>query len=370
MPNQVAFIVIDTGFSRESLAGANVLGFYDLLEGRTVLGAPWLDEETIQSFAGDPTGHGSVVLQNLRLKQPDAPLVLIRAFELDGWLIRTGFENHRQTAAGWTEAYIWAVEQCQKRGLLSVANCSFGGFPHAMDGSGWESVQTGRVTGPGRAGHILIAAAGPGDGRAAHASWTTRSGETTTVSLFQERTSTYNFWAGLPGSFGGAPDSLPPDWVLSVLSNGQVIAQYSAVDVPDNIWNHRRQLTFTIDGGGVFELSLTRKLPAGKSKRSNSVRFDCWALDDDVACFRTRVDAHLICEPAIFPQAIAVGLQDGQYSPKQTFPGEKPEVLLAGAGPISFRLPEVCAAVAELLSADPTLDVAGVRALLGKYPRL
>src|SRR5271168_2194811 len=113
MAQQIAYIVIDTGFSAESLSGAPVVGFYDLLTGRTAGGEHCLDHRTLMSFAGDPSGHGSAVLARLRRLAPEAPLVLIRAFDGDTRLIRTTWEGGRQRSCGWTEAYIWAVQLCQ-----------------------------------------------------------------------------------------------------------------------------------------------------------------------------------------------------------------------------------------------------------------
>jgi hypothetical protein len=371
MPHPVAAIIIDTGFSQESLADAQVIAFYDLLNGRTAAGAPFLTSEQIRSFAGDPHGHGSEVLGRLRQITKELPLVLIRAFRggQDSSLIRTGFANGRQVSPGWTEAYIAAVELCQKLGYSTVANCSFGGYTHACDGTGWESFQLGRVTGPGRPGHIVVAAAGPGDGRAAHASWLTFPGEATSIRIFQEGTTTYNFWAGLPAHGQAASKDAPDDWALAVYSYDGVQAVHYGSQIVPNFWNGCRQLTFTVDGAGLFELKLERK-PVANGAQGNALQFDCWTLADGSSYFLNHVDPQLIAEPAVFPQVLAVGLSARKYSGRQAAPDEKPEVLLGGSDAISFRIPEVTAAVAALLASDPLLDIKGVRALLGKYPQL
>jgi hypothetical protein len=77
-----------------------------------------------------------------------------------------------------------------------------------------------------------------------------------------------------------------------------------------------------------------------------------------------------VSAPAVFPNVIAVGLRTVDYSGDQWKPGSKPDVLLPDTGSeISFRTPEVTAAVARLLiETEGNLDVDAVRALLGKYP--
>jgi len=358
--NKAAFIVIDSGFSRESMSGAaRVLGIRDLGEGRTVSGAPFLDAEELNRFANDPMKHGSIVLERLRALDRDAPLVLIRAHGPDQTMTRTAWEGGRQIADGWTEAYLWAVELCQKAGLPSVANCSFGGFTHAMDGTGWESFQLGRATGPGRSGHVLVAAAGPGDGRAVHASWVTESGSATTLEVYQKESTRYNLWAGSPGLNA---------WELEVWRGSDLLRRFHGSDIPVNFWNNRQQLTFTLEGAGEFRFRLIRGDVAGGA--ASELRFDCWVVWGGGAYFLNHVDPTLISEPAVFPQVLSVGLRNGSYSPAQCLPGGKPDVLLEGGGPISFRLPEVTAAVAALLSANPGLDIDGVRSLIGKYTSL
>jgi hypothetical protein len=177
---KLCVIVIDSGFSRESMSGLNILAARDLARGTTVMGTPRLNEEQLDSFACDPLNHGSIVLQRLRQQlqeklsaQPLAAagvaFILLRVFGADNSCIRTCWENGKVVSDGWTEAYLWAVELCESSGYASVANCSFGGFVHAVDGTGWEAHQLARVTGPGKSGHVVVAAAGHGDGRAIHA---------------------------------------------------------------------------------------------------------------------------------------------------------------------------------------------------------
>jgi hypothetical protein len=179
----------------------------------------------------------------------------------------------------------------------------------------------------------VVAAAGPGDGRAAHASWQTAAGGSTTVQLFQQGICRYNLWTG-----AGAGD----DWTLEVFSQNGLAARYTARDIPENFWNGRRQLTFSIEGNGVFHLRVKRH---SAEPAAEAIRFDCWTLTSESSAFHNYIDPVLIAEPAAFPQVISAGLTAGIYSPHQGIPGEKPDVLLDGPGPISFRLPEVTAAV-------------------------
>jgi hypothetical protein len=353
MLGKAVFIVIDSGFSRESISGlTKVIGTGNLDDALFTVGAPFVDAEELNLFAGDPMKHGSIVLERLRELDPDAPFVLIKAYGPDLRLIRTGWADGRQMSPGWTEAYLWAVELCRRVGLPSVANCSFGGFTHASDGTGWESFQLGHATGPGRSGHVVVAAAGPGDGRAVHASWMTAAGDSTTVEVYQAETSQYNLWSALPGVDG---------WTLEVRKDGQAVGYFQGAAIPVNFWNNRQQLMFTVHGSGHFQFVLRREGTAGVANR-----FDCWVVGGAGAAFLNYVDPTLIAEPAIFPHVLSVGLRHGKYAPDQALPGGKPDVLLDGTGAISFRLPEVTALVARLLSVNPGLDVEAVRALIGK----
>jgi hypothetical protein len=148
-----AIIIIDSGFDAGSMKGAeNVIGICDLNDCRTEVGAPFLSQAQLAAFANDPGRHGSIVLEQVRERMPDAPLILIRAIDPEQGLIRTGWSNGVQISPGWTEAYLWAVELATARGMRSVANCSFGGYMHALDGTGWESFQLSKVSGAGKPG--------------------------------------------------------------------------------------------------------------------------------------------------------------------------------------------------------------------------
>lgn len=344
------FIVIDSGFSLESLRDAKVLAVRDLERGVTVIGAPTVGSGALESFAYDPLSHGSIVLQRLRAQAPEVPVILIRAIGADGRIIRTGWNNGNVASDGWTEAYLWAVALCKQRGLTSVANCSFGGITHAADGTGWESHQLSQVLGKDKSGHVLVAAAGPGDGRAVHASWRTPAGSSTWVSVTQNSTTAYNFWAG----------TAHQQWWLTVRSNGEVAGRFDGAGLDANMWNGRQQLTFEVQGDGNVTMEFTLSDSADKL-----LRCDCWVRGESSARFDNYVDSQLIVEPAVYPQVIAVGFQHGSYAPDQNHEGAKPDVLVSGTGEISFRTPEVTATVARLLSDDATLDVDKVRQLLG-----
>lgn len=361
MPNKSALIIIDSGFNEDVLARCqHVIGICDVYEWRTIEGDPSVDRETLRSFAWDPLKHGTLVLERLLECAPGAPLILVRAYGPDRRLIRTQWQNGQQSAPGWTEAYLWAVDLARKRGLTSVGNCSFGGFTHAMDGTGWESFQLGRAIGRGKPGHLLVAAAGPGDGRATHSSWLTAAGSSTAVELFQRQSSQYNFWVS---------DADPADWKLEIWQQATLLRTFQGIDVPPNIWNRRQQVTFYLDGYGDFRLVVSRRDTASGG-RPVDARFDCWVVGGGGASFIDHVDATLIAEPACFPQVLSAGLRGGTYSPSQSLPGGKPDILVSGGGPISFRLPEVTAAAGRLLADEPSLDCDGARALLGKYPDL
>jgi hypothetical protein len=71
-----------------------------------------------------------------------------------------------------------------------------------------------------------------------------------------------------------------------------------------------------------------------------------------------------VTEPAVLPLVIAVGLLDKQYSPHQQEAQAKPDLLLHGQGPVSFRVPEVVVACARLLENQPGMDVTAVLAQL------
>lgn len=354
MKKETAFIIIDTGFSEGVLQSApRIIGFYDLVNRRVVMHdrrEGGLAVPDCKPIARDP-GHGSMVLANLLRLKPDAPIVLIRSHDDDGNLMQTSFQGGIQVADGWTEAYLWAVALCKMRGFNSVANCSFGRFMHAMDGTGWVQHQLSRVTGAGKPGHILVAAAGAGDGRAVHACWLTAGGGMTVVDCAQTGDTTFNFWTDDRDG-----------WTLEVARDGRIEQRHDGNSLPVNFWNNRKQLTFTVPGSGWIQL-VTRCSGSGEQ------RFDCWARGDG-ARFRSHVDANGIVEPAILPAVLAVGFRHGAYADDQRDPGAKPDVLIEGKGMISFNLPRVDAVVADMLSESPGLDLPAVCERLGKFPVL
>ncbi len=244
--NETALIVIDSGFSKESIGRTGrVIAAYDLVKGRSLTGSPTLSAESLDAFAGDPLNHGSIVLDKLACLVPGAPFILIRALSADNHLCRTQWSSGAVVRNGWTEAYRWAVNICRTNGLRSVANCSFGSFADGVAGSGWESFQLAQETGAGKPNHIVVAAA---------------------VSL-------------------------------------------------------------------------------------------------------DRADSVQISAPAVFPQVIGVGMRSATCAAEQMAPGKKPNVLLTGNGPVSFRIPEVTAAAARLLMETAVgLDVVQMSALVGKFP--
>lgn len=366
-----AVIVIDTGFDQRSISAvaSRVIAIYDLsgLDPVTVTGSP-VTADVLSAFAGDPMQHGSIVLNRLAALLPDAPFVLIRAYGTDSRTRRTVWSADGKIGSpGWTEAYRWAVQHCRTLGLATVANCSFGGYIHALDGSGWEAFQLAHEVGSGKAGHIVVAAAGPGDGRASHASWLNLPYETVSVNVHQREDTLYNLWESKQM---GTPCDVAGGWRLDVRRDGDFMFSVHSDYVPLNPWNGRRQQTFWVGGSGHVSLTLTRL--GGDTicgDRSCAQRFDCWVTSDGSASFLDHVDTVLVAEPAVFSEVIAVGLTSGSYGPEQAQPGVKPDVLLPGSGPISFRAPELTAAIAVLLrDGHDNLDVNGIRTLLGKFP--
>jgi len=399
MNERSAVIIIDTGFSLESLQTASkIIATIDVRNGNVTTGLPYLtwehNADALNAFAGDDYNHGSMVLSALMRKSPEQPVILVRAYE-HGRVLRTAWENGKISKNGWTEAYLTAVHICKKMGLTSVANLSFGGHTHAADGTGWESFVLGSVTGPGKPGHIVVAGAGTGTGDNIHASWVTKAGRSTEVTAFQQSPAMYNFWCA-------APEDSPQfgDWLLEVFLNGRKIGEEYGCDLIPNFWNNRRQVTFHLDEPGEVKIRTTRfspeekpkgashqgldlsltsdephaettsrpfrcvKAPAlslAKKQNSDDFRFDCWIHQGGYdAKFVNHKDAMVIAEPAIFPHVIGVGLQNGTYSANQNELGAKPDILIEGDGPISFRLPEVVADIADQLAADPTLDVEAI----------
>lgn len=349
-----AVIIVDSGFSQDAVAQVkNLIGFYDLNSGIAISGAPLIEgaraQFVLHHLCGDSLNHGTIILRGLLEVNPDCAFVLVRAFDHGGRHIRTRWADGKVASDGWVEGYLWARQLCENRGLTSVANLSFGGFAHAQDGSGWESFKLASAVGAPKVGHVLVAATGPGDGRAIHSSFTACAN--TVVRGFQRGTSTYNLWVdrNVPGN------SERSDWHLMVKVNGREVAQHQGRFVSNNIWNDRQQLTFVVEGEGNFEFSIT---PVAEL---TAARFDIFISQSQEACFYSHVDDELVSEPACLPHVIAVGLQSGSYGTCCVNGVSKPEIKLAGNGPISFRAPEVTALVASMLESDPTLDIAQVR---------
>jgi len=360
---KAAVIIADTGFSADSLAGAKrVLGVYDLVKRRCVIGdSDGSDATDLGAFAGDPSEHGSFVLKATLAEDADVPLVLIRSHDPEAGIIRTGWQDGKPAQDGWTEAYLWAVRLCQLHGLASVANFSFGRVFHAADGTGWDAFQFAKVVGAGKPGHVIVAAAGPGDGRAAHGRFSAALNTATVVGVRQEETTSYNFWTKVAS---GSDEDQQDDWILEVWRQGQLVFRQDGAYVPVNFWNGRKQVQFSLEGEG--NLSLVVRLKDGSSGERG---FECWLATGN-ARFLDHIDDTYIVEPAALPSVIAVGLKAGNYSSAQRLPGHKPDVLIDGGGPISFRLPEVVGKVRRILEDNPNLDALQVKALLGKYPVL
>ncbi len=364
---KTAFIVIDSGFERDVIRRANVIGVYDLRTGLQVEGAPLVADDVLNAFAGDPGRHGTIVLEKFLDRIPDAPVILVRAFGDDG-LITTQWGGYDATFCGgnivrpgWTEALLWATGICRARSLQSVTNCSFGGFRHAADGTGWEASRLSEAIAGG--GHIIVAAAGAGDGRSAHASWRVPFGGQTQVKIFQRQTATYNLWADVRRESGD-----DRQWSLEVYNQqGHMVHESDSRQLVSNIWNGKQQLRFQIAGDGEFTLVVRNRSTTG-GEDAEPIAWHCWSQDSEHAYFLSHVDPLLVVEPAVFPDVIAVGLQHGTYNPRQAEVGQKPDVLVPGDGPISFRAPELAALVATMLEAEPGLGVQLVRDRLGKYP--
>ena len=358
MPDTTIVIVLDSGFSREVVEKVrHLVGFWDLNSGLRL--APDLNrtggpegelspEQKAQVLIAttDPLNHGSVVLARLLAASAELPVILLRVFADDGASIKSRFDDSGALSGpGWTEAYLWAQHLCSERGFASVANCSFGGFHHAMDGSGWESYQLSRVIGPGKPGHIVVAATGPGDGSALHASCQTReNSRTSTVSAWQPGPTTYNIWVDRKQEGSGTRD-----FALVARLDGVEVFRQSGLDLRANFWNGRQQSRVRVDGHGLVQFEFVSVEP-------DQTRFDLFISETSDAGGKTsyfcdNVDCELVSEPAVFAQVIAVGLKTGSYGSRH-----KPDVLLEGFGPISFRTPEVTYALSCALTANPPLD--------------
>jgi hypothetical protein len=334
----VVYIVIDSGFSPESLPPEpQILRTWDL---------------TGEGVFNDPLQHGSVVLSKLRDADPEAKFILIKAYDSQNNLAQTQFENGQIARPGWTEAYLDSVSIAKQLKLPSVANCSFGEFTHAMDGTGWESFQLSKAIGTDKAGHVVVAAAGSGNGIARHASGTVESNASETVHISQNGEAAFNLWFG--------KDS-PRDWNFSVFDGNRKIYSVDGSQLEPNFWNNRQQLTFR----SQMENAATRFVLSRNGNDTRPLSFDFY-IKEGPATFRDHVNPTLIAEPAVFPDVVAVGIKNLSYSNDQALAGQKPDVLLPGDGPISFRTPEVTARIGSLLKANPSLDAKQIQALLAK----
>lgn len=355
MRKSCAFIVIDSGYSQEVLAGRKVLAAWDLTSDRKFQSQGFLSDEQVKEFAGDPMGHGSIVLSRLLRLDPDVQLILVKAFaEHD--VCRTQWADGKIAKPGWAEGYVWAAQLAKARGMVSVGNCSFGGYRHAMDGTGWEAQQVSRCTGERKPGHILVAAGGYGDSRPVRGSLKLLEGEGKNFVGTQEGDSSYNFWFGL----GQAPIGAT-GWELEARLNDKLVYSTDSKSVPPNIWNGRQQLTFSMRGNGRVQIDVRQ---IENYEANGGLKVDVWA---ESTRFFNWVSTELLPEPACFDNVIAVGLRASSYSANQEQAFSKPEVLLPGSGQISFRLPEVVYHIGKMLEKEPNLDFPEVKARLPKF---
>lgn len=357
MYRQTALIVIDSGFSRESLTGVNVISYEDLLTQGRVVGDPQIDitSGAHDQFLGDPLRHGEQVLNALKERvSPGAPVILIKAVDREGRMIRTQWRDGKVIRRGWVDAYRWAVEECKRRGLLSVANCSFGGFVHAMDGTGWEAFQLGQAAGHG---HVVVAAAGPGSESSVHASWTLEPGECKTIESFQKGASSYNFWVSSKPRSTNQPCFSNRKWQLEVWSEDRLQRVDNGELIAANFWNRKQQLTLGVSAANAVTRFVWR------NQSSSTLKCDGWIVNENAA-FLAHVDKRAIAEPAAFPVVIAVGFSNRLYSPNQRQLRSKPEILLRGDGMLSFRVPEVTARATRILSENPQFTSKQVLAVL------
>ena len=389
MNRESAVIIIDTGFELGSiLKVTKLLGVYDLPANRAVVGTPYISRERnwddLVRFARDPMRHGTLVLENLLAADSTLPVILIRAYGDEGKLLRSEWSGGFVSREGRTEALKWAIDLCKRRGLTSVTNCSFGGYTHAMDGTGWEAHCISQLTGDENPGHVVVAGAGAGVASPIRATFEVGVGECVDVQAEQNERSVYNFWCNRivspPGTANASKDE---EWILEVYRNGDLLKRYLSTDIVPNLWNGRRQVTFSVDGPGSISLKVSRFWESRETPENESegitiggvaslvperLSFDCWIDHQSAGSFLNHVNFDLVAEPAVFHDVVAVGLEGGVYSPSQEEEGCKPDSLLAGSGPISFRLPSVVARIAGWLRDDPLLTVSEVKEKLGKHP--
>jgi len=348
-----AALIFDSGFSQEVLSKVRqIAGYFDLITGFYVLGDPFLSAEQRAQItparSQDPFNHGTVILNTFCEQLPDCPVYLARVVSPTNNVLRTVWHQGEIVQAGWTEAHLACVQHAIEHGMQTVGSFSWGGYESAMDDTGWERFQLGKVIGPGMKGHVVVAAAGEGTPKSAgglksrHASWTVSATEETTVRVFQATTAEYNLWAN-DAEDGRSTDS-SRDWKLSIWRDGQFVQEHHARYLGDNLWNGKQQLSFAVVGRGNVEFRLTRW---GQGRTA----FNCW-IKDGAADFRDHQDPVEVIEPAVFSNVIAVGLNNVDYSPTQGQPGGKPEVILEDDQPhrmLSFHVPEVAIRAVSLL---------------------
>ncbi|HEY9774754.1 MAG TPA: hypothetical protein V6C81_13415 [Planktothrix sp.] len=344
---QLCFIIVNTEFSAAAVKDARILAVFDAVTQTSLSGDPFVDPEQLPHLEGGADHlHGSIILSRLRHLRPDAAFILIRAFK-DNKVIRTGWVDGKIVSLGWTEYWLEAVKLCQERHYLSVTNLSFGGYPHAGDGGGWEAFQLSQATGPGKPGHVVLAPAGDGEGKAVHASCLLAPGQERTIEVWQSQDADFNFW-----SFD------TQQWELEVFHNGRPRQAFAGVALAKNVWNDKQQVNFSAGPGGMTYLHV-RRLP--QDDGAPEARFDCW-VNSGHARFHNHVDENLITEPAIFPHVIAVGLAGRRYGSAVR---SKPNIWLAAADEAaSFRLVEADVLAGDALLAKPERDqLAVLRAL-------
>lgn len=349
-------IVVDSDFMADAIVDApKVVAAIDVARGVRLVGKPFLSREQLEEFACGAQQHGSEIVRRMRRASveafgEEAPLALVRGADDNGDIIRTTWNGDGEIAsAGWTEGYLDAVAVCSERGLTTVANFSFGGYSH-MGTRGWERHRLTSVTGAGRPGHIAVAAAGHGDGRAIHSSLVLNPGHDTTIDVLQPKDAEFNLWVR-----GGT------NWTLEVYRDGRLDQRHDGPSIqPNRPWSETDQeLKFTVRGGGMTYL----RLVAPDTTAGTSMQVDCYIVSGE-ARFHNWVDAHCVAEPANLPEVISVGLVDGKYSAGQGNLDGKPDFLVRGDGPISFRIYEVVIEAARIMRQAPESDSDMVRAEL------
>ncbi len=350
------FIIIDSGFSLEVMQKCRVIAAWDLSDDRKFESDDYLTPAQIEEYAGDFMGHGTIVLERLLRIVPNAQVILISAFAELG-ARRTMWDEGEIVHPGWSEGYVWAAETARLRKMTSVANCSFGGFWHACDGTGWEAAQLGRYSGPGKSGHVVVAAAGMGDARPIHGRLCLLGNESKTFVTDQDGDVEYNFWVGL-----GQESARTCGWAMEAWKDGNCVFASDSDETPTNMWNGRQQMKCKIYGPGRVQFEWRR---TDANPKIPFLKIDLWA---EAARLRNWINAEMVGEPACFSSVIAVGLEASTYCPTQRALDSKPDMLLPGGDQLSFRLPEVVAAIGALLNEDPSLDLTQVKAKLGKFP--